>query len=167
MKKRETKNNSTSRLALAKTSSPYNQIKTAMTWREKGFGESFIEAICDKYLEWAERTDAITPAEFRHQFGIPKQTFKQWKERYATLAAVDEIVREKIGCRREKLAIYKDNDCDPRTLHRTLHLYHPDWSEVVEHEEALRRELNAKEKEQKPTEITVVMPDYGSKDNSG
>lgn len=154
-------NLSKSELRLAKISSPYQQLKERLSWREKGIGQHLIEEICDAYLDWVQLEDSIDPIDFRHKFGIPKTTWRELKKKYDMLELVDEMVHEKVGTRRQKLAMYKKYECNPQVIMETIGMYHPTFKEYEELRHQRQKEIKLAEAEDKPTHVTVVMEDYG------
>lgn len=151
MKKRQTSNSSISKIAYAKIGSKYDQLKRSLSWREKGPSEDFIEGLCEEYIEWSTKPDSLDPVVFRHEFGIPKQTWYNLGKKFELFDLVNKHVYEVIGIR--LLDAVMKGKLDQKTVHRTLHKYHPIWSEVVEEEKEFRKELTAK----KVDDITTAL----------
>jgi hypothetical protein len=140
--------------------SPYKDLKDMLSWRKHDPGPKFIEAMCQDYLEWSQRLDSTDLLDFRHSYGIPSKTFDDQMKKYEKLKDTHEFVREVVGSRRQKMAMYKKYECDPKTIHRTLHIYHPSWRQAVREENEFRASMSEKEKNQNPTKLTVVMKNY-------
>jgi hypothetical protein len=143
--------------------SPYKDLKEMLSWRQRDPGPKFIAAMCEDYLEWSQKPDSTDLLDFRHEYGIPRRTFDDQMKKYEDLKDTHEFVKEIIGSRRQKMAMYKKYECDPKTLHQTLHFYHPDWRAAVDEERAFKASLSEKEKNQQPTKVTVVMQDFEGK----
>lgn len=141
--------------------SPYKDLKEMLSWRKHDPGPKFIDAMCKDYLEWSQKPDSTDLLDFRHSYGIPSKTFDDQMKKYENLKDTHEFVREILGSRRQKMAMYKKYECDPKTIHRTLYIYHPDWKQAVQDENAFKASLSEKEKNQSPTNITVLMEKYG------
>lgn len=143
--------------------SPYKDLKSMLSWRNYDPGTTFIEAMCEDYLDWAQKPDSTDLVDFRHSYGIPSKTFYDQMNKYEKLKDTHEFVKEIIGSRRQKMAMYKKYECDPKTIHRTLHLYHPSWKKAVQEENEFKASMSAQEKNQAPTNITVLMDKYEDK----
>ena len=159
-KKKITNKTSTVSNPLAKTRTGYNEARDALSWRSCGLDKTFVERLCDELYEWGKRGTSISLLDFYHSWGMPKQTFHDYMNKHADIKFIHEIVKEMIGSRREKLAMFKKYECNEKTIHRTLHLYHPDWMQVNEEEKDFKLSLSKDEQNQKPTNFTVVMQSY-------
>lgn len=161
MTKTKTAKSTTSKKTRSKIrKSPYKDLKDMLSWRNHDPGTKFIEAMCEDYLEWAQKPDSTDLLDFRHSYGIPSRTFADQMKKYDKLRDTHEFVREILGSRRQKMAMYKKYECDPKTIHRTLHIYHPDWRQAVQEENDFRASMSAQEKNQAPTKLTVVMKNF-------
>lgn len=163
--KRKSTKKTSKEILWAKGCSPYEKLRQSISWRKCGLGPKYIKAIAQEYLEWGEKPTSIEPIEFRQQFGIPKRTFDKLKQDHEILREAHEYVKELIGMRRERLAMYKKYECDPKTIARTLHIYHPAWTKTLEDERNFRKSLS--QQEEKPTNITIEMNEIKEEDPLG
>lgn len=164
MKKNKKTSNSNLKLVRdANKQSSYEKVRLALSWRKRTLNKDQIMELCSDMYEWALQPTSVSIADFYNAWGIPRATFYELLKKSEELTYVHGLVKEIIGSRLHKLAMYKDNECNEKTIHRTLHCYHPDWKEVFDAEVALKRELSKDEVKKKPTHITVVMDDFGSK----
>ena len=159
-KKKITHKTITTKNKIAKTRTEYNKARDVLSWRTCGLDKTFVERLCDELYEWGKRRTSINLLDFYHSWGMPKQTFHDYMNKHADIKFIHEIVKEMIGSRREKLAMFKKYECNEKTIHRTLHLYHPDWKQVNEEEKDFKLSLSKDEQNQKPTNFTVVMQSY-------
>ncbi len=130
---KKTSHNSTRDKKKAKDFPLFMTPKTILeTWREIDKGEKWVENLCQHQLEWRLKETSIDFIDFYTQYGLSHKTYHNYRKRYDMLKATHEITKEIIGARREKLALYRKYNCDPKTVHMTLRKYHPVWEEVYE-----------------------------------
>lgn len=140
MKKTKSPNHSTYQSALTISRANYNDIKQRLAWRTYNPSEKFVDALAQDLYDWAQLEESLDFLDFYHKVGIPRSTCQDWVKRYHNLKAVHEEVKEIIGARRQRLAIFKKYETNPNVLMMTLRKYHPDWQEAFEEEAALKRE---------------------------
>lgn len=145
---------STNLLKLATRVSPYRTAKEVLSWRQLIPNPAFYEHLSDHLLEWVELETSISITEFLYGYGMSWQTFNRWVKTDENLKEVYDIVREKIGSRREQLAIYKDHNCDANTLQKTLRNYDPEWRAIY-NEDIANKKAIAQENQSKITVIEI------------
>ena len=131
---------------------------------KRGHGKAFLEKLIKDIKKWSYKGTSFSLKDFYHEWGIPSATFHEYKNRHPKLKEAFLLVKEIIGSRREKLAMFKKYECNEKTIHRTLHLYDPDWKQVNEEEKEFKLALSRDEENQKPTNFTVVMQSYEDTD---
>jgi len=158
-KKKSVKTNNISLKTLhgANKVSPYDRMKMALSWRSRSLNEAQYEELCSAYYEWALKPTSTSITAFCNEWGMVRKTFYDLVRKNKELAYMHGVVKEILGDRLQKLAMYKQNECNEKTIHRTLHLYNPDWKDVYDAEVELKKQLSKDEAKSKPTNITVVM----------
>ncbi len=142
----------------------YEVAKIYFYHEKIGHGKGFLEKLIKDIKKWSYKGSSFSLKDFYHEWGISSSTFHNYKDRHPELKEAFVLVKEIIGSRREKLAMFKKYECNEKTIHRTLHLYDPDWKKVSEEEEEFKLSLTKDEQNQKPTNITVVMKSYEDED---
>ena len=113
--------------------------------------------MAEELFEWSQKDNALSLGQFCLERGMTTGVLRKLCKAHEDLEYVYELTKQAIGVRREEMAISKNGD--GTVLIKTMHLYHPEWAEMVEQERQFKRELRREEKLQ-PTQITVVMEDY-------
>ena len=145
---------------LSKLGTRYTAVKSMMGWRDYDPGEKWAESIAQYILDFAYQDTSMSFVEFFIWFGIPERSYYNLRTKYEIILEAHDMAKLIFGARREKKGL--DRTLDPGMIQRTLFLYHPDWREAIDEERAFKTSLSAKEKNQAPTKVTVIMQDYGN-----
>ena len=124
------------------------------SWNEKTVSDTFLEKLCEQMLNHFENTKSICLISWLTDRGIIFQSFLNWTKRHKNLKVAYELVKQKIGCRREKLAIWKKYNTNYGTIISTLRFYHPVWKECFL--EAVSLKLKQSEKGTSETKIVIM-----------
>lgn len=141
-----------------KKTTRYHALKTLMGWINYDPGEKWIERIADELIEFAADADNHSFTQFYAWYGIPRQSYYEYLEKYTTLRVAHEKARDLFGANRER-KMYAHN---PTAMAMTQYEYHEDFKKIQDHREAHQKALRNAEANEKPTHITVVREDYGS-----
>jgi len=154
----KTTQHSKSNKSYSKTRPFAKNINDLLTWREYNPGEKFALEVAQNLYEWAQEEDSLDLLDFYHSFGIPRVTWLDWRKKYPKAAYIHQQVKEIIGARRQRLAMYKKNGVNEAVVTKTLHLFHPDWEEAYNQEKEFKRELKlaANDEEKNPVQVVVV-----------
>jgi|SRR5277367_2513275 len=135
------KNNKASGISPTKRS-PYAEASKVLGYfQDIGDRQNWI---MEKLELWSLKDTSINFFDFLDEFGVPESTYYDMLAREADLKELHSRAKQRIGSRREKMAIYKYNECNERTLHYTLRVYHEDWKKVYEEDRDNRKELAEK-----------------------
>lgn len=129
-------------------------IREKLSWNQHALTDNLFETAAEELYAWGEKPDSTDIYEFYDYLWVPRTTFIGWMERSPLLKQAFEDVKIKIGVRCRKLAMFKSNECNEKTIHRTLHLYHPDWKQAAQEETDLRVKLNESESKE-PIVVTL------------
>lgn len=139
----------------------YQSAKDVLSWRTTELGPVFLDRLCDELYVWGKHETSIDMHEFYHSWGMSRSMFDSYKLKHDQLKYVYELVKEMVGVRRQKLAMYKKFECDPGTIAKTLRQFHPDWRIVFEEDLAARKEIKAIEDNNMSGTIKIIeMPRY-------
>ena len=118
-------------------------VRSLLSWRERGLSKDDKRLICQEYLEWAQNPTNIEWLEFFHEVGIPISTWQDWFRNDPEIRAVHDHVKTIMGARHNKMARFpKQYDANPEAFMKTIRLFHPDYKEVYD-EDMKHREKEA------------------------
>jgi hypothetical protein len=79
-------------------------------------------------LDWAEKDDSLDIYQFFQYYGLPRQTFYDWCNKYPDIKATAEEVKLTIGCRKRVGALTRKYDKD--VAYKDMFKYDPEWKDV-------------------------------------
>ena len=121
------------------TRSPYVEARDILGhFQEIGDRKNWI---MEKLDAWSKLQTSIAFFDFLDEYGIPEQTYYDILNRDAELFELHHRAKQRIGSRREKMAIFKYNECNEKTLLSTLRVYNEDWKKVYDEDRDNRKEL--------------------------
>lgn len=141
-KKPKTTKHSTTKKRKRNTVTPYATLENLLAWPVKLSSKRRIEWVAQKLFEWSKNEDALSFAQFCVEYGIPYDQFKVWVTRHEILKKTHTYVKDRIGARRENLAIYKEKNCNPSVLVGTMRVYNSDWRKVYDEDQVHKKEQN-------------------------
>lgn len=143
--------------ATSKSRVRYHELKNLLSWRQYDPGEDWAYKIGQDLLNYAAQEKSISFLGFYIWYGIPPNSYDRLRKKYKKLRTAHEMAKLMFADRRERLALERVHES--RVAMFTLHKFHPLWKEVVQESVDLRKELAPKDTNDRPTELTVVMPD--------
>ncbi len=121
-------------------------------FQERGDREEWILKHLD---EWSKKESSINIFDFIDEYGIPESTFYDIVKADNRVAEMHARARQRIGSRREKLAIFRKNDCNEKPLTATLRVYNKDWKQVYDEDMSIKKELAEKGVGAEPVVIKI------------
>lgn len=121
----------------------HKSYKTYKDWCKTKIGEVNIESICQLLYKWSLSEKSLDFLQFYKETGIARGTFQDWKDKYPTLKDTYEHVKDIIAERRQRFAIFKKYGTEPTTLFKTMRLYHHEWKQVYEEDQAHKKDQDA------------------------
>jgi hypothetical protein len=122
--------------------SPYSEARDKLGYFQE-FGDR-QRWIVEKLEEWSRRPTSIQFFDFLDEFGIPESTYYDAINRDPEILDLHNRAKQRIGSRREKMAIYKYNECNEKSLHYTMRIYNDDWRKVYDEDMKNKKELAEK-----------------------
>lgn len=116
------------------------------SWNENKTSDRCIEELCVKITEHFKDKSNIQFVKFINSLGISYNIFLAWTKKHPNLAEVYQLTMEQIGEEREKLAMFKQYNTDPKTIHFTLQHYNPIWKKSIEEERDFRLQVEKNNK---------------------
>jgi len=109
-------------------------------------------------LEWSERDDAWDLLSFYNEAGLLKRTFEKWRTKYEILEDAVDLVKQRIGERRQRKATFKEYEVNLQMVTPTLRFYHPDWQKELDDDKKFKTDLKAigNDEEKNPVQVIVV-----------
>ena len=122
--------------------SPYSEARDKLGYfQEEGDRENWIS---QKLEEWSARETSINFFDFLDEYGVPESTYYEIVNREPGMFERHNRAKQRIGSRREKMAIYKYKECNEKSLHYTLRVYNEDWKKVYDEDMKNKKELAEK-----------------------
>lgn len=132
----------------------FETYKFMNSWNLRKVSDTFLDKLCEEMMNHFENRNNICVIRFLSDKGIVYQSFLNWTERHSNLKEVYTLVKQRIGSKREELAVRREENCDPKTLHYTLRHYNPYWKSCFEEESSLK--LKAAEKGSSETKVVII-----------
>ena len=148
------KKNTTTKKKTTKKPTWYEKWKFVNTWQRKKPTEVFIERLIEEMFTHFENPKHISVTKFLSERGIIFDVFNDWTHKYENLKEAYTIIMQHIGSYREELAMRKEHNCNPQTLHYTMRHYSPMWRKSFTEESDLK--LKAAEKGSNDTKVVVI-----------
>ena len=149
----KTSKSTTKRGKQAKAPCWYDTFKFMNSWSEGKVSDTFIEKLCGELAEHFVNPKNICVYEFTSDRGMNFDHFKELTKRYKKLGSLYQVILQRIGSKREKLAIFKDYNCNPNSLHYTMRHYHPFWRLSFDEEANLK--IKAADNSKLPVKVII------------
>jgi hypothetical protein len=113
-----------------------------------------LDYIKQELESWSQKPTSIIFWDFLDEYSIPERSFYAWCEKHEDLKEIHTNVIRRIGSRRLKLAMFKEAECNEKTIYHTLRLYSKEHREI--HDEDLK---NKRILDQENDRVTVIIKD--------
>lgn len=113
-----------------------------------------LDDIKQQLETWSEKPSSIVFWDFLDEYSIPERSFYEWLERNPDLKEIHANAIKRIGSRRLKLAMFKDAECNERTILNTLRLYSKEHREIYDEDIKNKRMLDHESER-----VTVIIKD--------
>jgi len=133
------KNNSTKTLYIAELiARERDGVKDLIEWRRMNLKEEEIEFLAKVFWQWALLDSSLQLQCFYDSIGVCARTWEKLILRHELLADVHELVKDKIGQRREAKVWQKD----ATIMLKTMRLYNPDHRATYNEDRDNKLQLN-------------------------
>jgi len=116
----------------------------------KPLPDSQLEKMARALIEWSHKSTSLKITGFYTSYGLTADDFYDYCDRYKPLERAHRYAMEKIGARREELALL--GEINPHIVMRTMPLYDKKFKEMREWEAKLRQH----EDNQSQTKVVVI-----------
>lgn len=167
MEKKKVKptNHSTKRNKVAKKYSPvFGDVWGHRAWKDGKLTDTIRDIIIKKMQEFIEGSPEWNSIpQFAAQLGLPYITYMTWAAEDEDLKPIHKQFVALLGAKRQPHAEWKKYGATD-AIKNTLYLYHPDYKQVRDDDEAFKKELKNTGDEESKRDIIINIPAIGVKD---
>ena len=154
-----------------KTTKEYSQIGPFYFYESVPVSDDFLNLLAEEYVEWGIRTgegkleeQSFILSDFLDEKNIPTRTFRLWLERNERLRIAHELVKRRIGARREKSSFLKNTSESIFLL--SAPMYSESWDQNMDYKilGEWKSSLQDKERDQQAQNFIIQMPSFRDTD---
>lgn len=120
-----------------------SDVQLIMSRVKNGINSDQATELAQSYIEWAKQDEAWDIIQFCSAISIPRSTWYYWCNQHPELKQASEMVKDLIAERRQRKMTFKEYNVDSKVVMNTMRLYHHDWKETYDEDQAHKKEQSA------------------------